>query len=78
VYWVVFGIIGCLENFISVIKYWIPFYHPLKLTFLLWCMHPSYRGATVIYDKVLKDLVSAHMEKIDAVINDPTSILKSD
>ncbi|CAE7757053.1 REEP5, partial [Symbiodinium microadriaticum] len=78
VYWVVFGILGCLETFIHIITYWIPFYYPLKLTFLIWCMHPSYCGATVIYNKVLKDLVDTHMDKIDDIINNPSALLKTD
>ena len=26
------------------ILYWIPFFAPLKLIFLVWCWAPSYRG----------------------------------
>lgn len=35
----VIGII-VLEGFLV---YWIPFYFPLKLVFLLWCMSPQYK-----------------------------------
>lgn len=69
-YWVVFGIFGTLETFIHIITYWIPFYYPLKVTFLIWCMHPTYNGATTIYNNFLKDFVRNHLEKVDAVLSE--------
>ena len=32
-----------LDSFASVILYWIPFFYPLKLAFLLWCMLPQFK-----------------------------------
>lgn len=46
-YWVVFAIFCFLENISDWILYWIPFYHPLKLSFLIYCMLPQFQGAKV-------------------------------
>jgi hypothetical protein len=60
-----------------VITYWIPFYFPLKVAFLLWCMHPTYNGASVIYNNLLKGLVQKHMHHVDKVVSevDPAKII---
>jgi hypothetical protein len=78
-YWVVFGIFGTLETFIHVIVYWIPFYFPLKVAFLLWCMHPAYSGASVIYNNLLKEFIQKHIHHVDKVIAevDPSKIISS-
>jgi receptor expression-enhancing protein 5/6 len=41
VYWVVFGFFGVIEAFVDYVIFWIPFYYPIKLAFLLWCMLPQ-------------------------------------
>ncbi len=46
-YWLIFGLISTLENFISGSNFW--FYLP-KLLLLVWCFQPKYRGATIIYE----------------------------
>jgi hypothetical protein len=78
-YWVIFVIFGSLETFIQLITYWIPFYFPLKVTFLLWCMHPTFNGATMIYNNFLKDLIKKHITKVDAALSDvsPSKILET-
>mmetsp|Transcript_3916 Transcript_3916/g.5400 ORF Transcript_3916/g.5400 Transcript_3916/m.5400 type:complete len:170 (+) Transcript_3916:72-581(+) len=57
IYWVVFSAFFVAENFVEVVLYWIPFFYPLKVTFLLWCMSPQYKGAEKVYNLVLKRLV---------------------
>lgn len=49
IYWVIFSFVSILENFIDLIQYFIPFFYPLKLTFLLYLMMPRFKGATVLY-----------------------------
>jgi len=68
-YWVVFSSFSIIENFVEFIKYWIPFYYPLKVTFLLWCMLPNYRGANVVYLNVIKPLFLKHSNSIDEALN---------
>eukprot|EP01041_Mallomonas_annulata_P010082 gene10082-21013_t len=69
IYWVVYGLFGCLEAFIDLFLFWVPFYYPLKLSFLLWCMLPQFRGATYLYETFIQDIFKAHEDKIDAALS---------
>jgi receptor expression-enhancing protein 5/6 len=42
-YWVVYSLFNIFDSFAGIILYWIPFFYPLKLAFLLWCMLPQYK-----------------------------------
>jgi receptor expression-enhancing protein 5/6 len=77
-YWVVFATFSCLENFVEFVLYWIPFYYPVKATFLLWCMLPQYKGASKVYEMVVKPVVLKHESVIDAALNnvDPKAVLE--
>ena len=74
-YWIIFASLFLVENFLPFVLYWIPFYYPLKVTFLIWCMIPEYQGAKLTYEMVLKPLyirfnsanpVDAALNKADA------------
>lgn len=47
VYWVIYGFFQVIESFEAVLLWWVPFYYPLKLAFLLWCMLPQYKVCTI-------------------------------
>ena len=49
-YWVVFGLLNILDSFAGFILAFIPFYFFLKLCFLIFLMHPSTMGATMVYN----------------------------
>lgn len=49
IYWVVYAAFLTLEHFIDAIIYWIPFFYPLKIVFLVWLFAPEYKGANTIY-----------------------------
>ena len=52
VYWVIFATLNLLDPFVEhVLIYWIPFFYPLKVSFLLWMMLPSTKGANTIFRK---------------------------
>lgn len=68
IYWVLVGMISILETVVHIIVYWIPFYYPLKVVFLVWAMHPKYEGATLVYDMFLKDKVRGSLEKVDGAM----------
>jgi hypothetical protein len=78
-YWVIFVMFGTLETFIHLITYWIPFYYPLKVAFLLWCMHPTFNGSTVIYNNFLKDLIKKYITHVDSALSDvsPSKIFET-
>lgn len=69
VYWIVYGVFGFLETFIDLILYWIPFFYAIKIAFLVWCMHPTTKGATVLYTSFIRSAFLAHEEKIDSLLN---------
>lgn len=55
-----------------IILYWIPFYYPLKAVFLIWAMHPKYEGATLIYNKFLREKVKANLQTVDNALDKAT------
>ena len=57
-----------VENFVDLVLYWIPFFYPLKVTFLIWCMLPQYKGADKVYSYVLKPLMSKGNSVVDEAL----------
>jgi len=53
VYWVVYAGFASLEYFIDYVIFWIPFFYPLKIVFLVWCFSPEFKGANTIYVSLL-------------------------
>ena len=53
-YWVIFGSFCLLEKFVDYLLFWVPFYYPFKISFLVWCMHPKFRGSIKVYETFLK------------------------
>lgn len=68
IYWVVFGAFCILENFIDFILYWLPFYYPIKLSFLVWCMLPQFNGAQKVYEFIGPYFLKG-VDSIDAALN---------
>jgi hypothetical protein len=69
---VILGLIGILETLVNIILYWVPFYYPLKAVFLVWAMHPKYEGASLIYNKFLRDQVQANLQHVDGAMEHAT------
>lgn len=67
-YWCVFGIFTLLDEFLGFLLSMIPFYYYIKLGFFVWMMHPSTKGATVIYRMILKPLLEKHKDSIEKFI----------
>lgn len=78
-YWVVFATLALAENFVDFILYWIPFYYPVKVTFLLWCMLPQYRGAEWTYNHIIKPVFQRHQDAIDKALSsaDPAKAVEN-
>ena len=53
-YWVLFAIVQVIDQTITETKLNIKSYYALKLGFLIYLMHPSTFGATVICEMVVK------------------------
>jgi len=40
----------------------------IKIVFLVWCMHPAYRGSEKIYNGVIEPFLDKYERKIDSNI----------
>ena len=54
-YWVTFGLVSIVDQYIGFILHFVPFYYFIKMGFLIWLFHPSTRGATFIYNNYIRD-----------------------
>ena len=67
-YWVCFGAFNVLDQFAGFILRFIPFYYFLKLGFLVFLFHPSFTGATYVYNNYISEFVKENQQKIDDLI----------
>jgi receptor expression-enhancing protein 5/6 len=74
---VVYGFLGVLDTFADLILYWVPFFAPLKLAFLVWCWAPYTKGANVIYSAIIQPTFKKHEDKIDAALKSAAENVKS-
>eukprot|EP00656_Telonema_subtile_P032957 TRINITY_DN362_c0_g1_i2.p1 TRINITY_DN362_c0_g1~~TRINITY_DN362_c0_g1_i2.p1 ORF type:complete len:172 (+),score=70.35 TRINITY_DN362_c0_g1_i2:302-817(+) len=65
VYWVVYSCFCTVECFLEPLMYFVPFYYPIKLAFLVWLFFPQTKGAETIYNSVLKDMIKPYVEALD-------------
>eukprot|EP01006_Ploeotia_vitrea_P028389 TRINITY_DN61096_c0_g1_i2.p2 TRINITY_DN61096_c0_g1~~TRINITY_DN61096_c0_g1_i2.p2 ORF type:complete len:146 (-),score=59.53 TRINITY_DN61096_c0_g1_i2:523-960(-) len=64
-YWVVFGVFHILEKATDVLLFWVKWYYPLKLLFLIWCFLPFTNGSTTVYNIIVRPFFRRHQERID-------------
>jgi len=64
-YWVVFGSMNVFDRWINLIFSFVPFFQLIKIAYYVWLFHPKTKGAFVIYDKVLRNLLKKYESKID-------------
>lgn len=64
-YWVAFAIYNIIDDFSSILFFWLPFYYPIKLIVLLWMVWPKTRGAQVLYEVVIKRILKMYEAQID-------------
>jgi len=69
-YWCVFGVFSLVDDFLGFLLAFIPFYSYIKLLFFIWMMHPSTKGATLVYQHLLKKILEANKDKINTFINE--------
>jgi len=53
-YWVVFSLFSIVENVMSFLVTWVPFYFMIKCCFFAWLYHPRFMGAGLVYKQVIK------------------------
>merc|ERR1712060_123152 len=72
-YWVVFGLLNIVDQCSGFILSFIPFYFFLKLCFLVFLMHPSTMGATMVYNTYILPTmkgVEGHIEEAEKLVGD--------
>lgn len=67
-YWVIFASLQIVEFFTDFILFWLPFYHWVKIAFLLWCMSPGPKnGSRILYHQVIRKFILKHKDKLDEI-----------
>jgi hypothetical protein len=49
-----------IEQFADILLFWIPFYNTMKLLLLIWLAYPDLKGATKVYDTVVRPFLLRH------------------
>jgi receptor expression-enhancing protein 5/6 len=64
-YWIVFALFTLFDQFSGFVLRFVPFYFFFKILFLIWCFMPNTRGATVVYNMVIKQLFKTYEKDLD-------------
>jgi receptor expression-enhancing protein 5/6 len=64
-YWLVFSMFKMLEGVADSLLQYIPLYMVAKCSFLMWCFHPSFNGATVCYNSFIRPHVMPLLGHVD-------------
>lgn len=68
-YWIVYSLFSFMESLFHILLSCVPFYHQIKLVFLLWLAYEHTRGAEYLYNKYVKDYLILNETKIDNLIS---------
>ncbi len=67
-YWIVYAFFCLFEDITDIFSNSIPFYYLLKIVFLIWCFLPQFRGATVVFENLIKPIFDRYERSIDEAI----------
>ena len=56
-YWIIFSMFKITEGIADFLISFIPFYFLLKVAFLVWCYYPSTKGASQVYNLVVRPYI---------------------
>lgn len=71
-YWVVLGIFITIEFITDIFLQWFPFYHEIKLLFVIWLASPVTSGYSWIYRKLIHPELAKRENEIDEAISRAT------
>ncbi|KAG5446193.1 Receptor expression-enhancing protein 1 [Clonorchis sinensis] len=71
-YWVVFGLFTTVELFTDMFLQWFPFYHEMKIVFVIWLVTPATSGYSLIYRRLIHPELSKRENEIDDAISKAT------
>jgi len=69
-YWIVVAAVNTAECALYYVLVWIPFYYPMKVTFLLYLFWPRTRGANHVYHWFVSPFLKRNQRKIDATLEE--------
>ncbi|ORZ24305.1 TB2/DP1, HVA22 family-domain-containing protein [Absidia repens] len=69
-YWTVIGFVQLIEYFSDILLFWFPFYYLFKTLFVLYLTLPRFRGAQVLYTRVLRPQLLRFQGNIDQQAHD--------
>jgi len=75
-YWVCFGAFNIIDQFAGIILRIIPFYFFLKCGFLVYLMHPSFLGATQVYNSFILPRMNEYAHQIEQLEKNAADLLK--
>jgi receptor expression-enhancing protein 5/6 len=61
-YWVVFASFSIIAQTFGFVTNFIPMIFYLKIAFFVWLYHPQFKGASVLYSKVLRPLLLLYLK----------------
>lgn len=74
-YWVAYTFFTLSEYFSDILLFWVPFYHPIKLCGLIWCL--KYDGAQRLYVSTFGKVLKTYEPQIEESLNRGTSYAQS-
>eukprot|EP01083_Nonionella_stella_P083620 231272_1 len=64
-YWIVYAVLTLFGYFTNFILRFVPFYHVLKVIFLVGCMAPNIEGARLVYTHFIEKFIARNEDQID-------------
>ena len=72
-YWMIFGLFTVAETFLGFVFYFIPYWDWLRLTLFIWLLLPNFNGSKVLYESVIRKLLTENKDLIEKWINMTTN-----
>ncbi|KAI8337735.1 TB2/DP1, HVA22 family-domain-containing protein [Chlamydoabsidia padenii] len=69
-YWTVIGFVQMVEYFSDILLFWFPFYYLFKTLLVLYLTLPQFRGAELLYARVLRPQLLKFQGNIDQQAHD--------
>jgi len=70
----VFGLFTTAETFFGFVFYFIPYWDWLRMGFFIWLLLPNFNGAAILYNGIIKKLLSENKDLITKWINMTSSV----
>ncbi|XP_062196288.1 protein HVA22-like [Phragmites australis] len=81
-YWIIYSFITLLEMVAEPVLYWIPVWYPVKVLFVSWLVLPQFKGASFIYEKLVREQFrkyrAKHQRKAAAADDHKVNIAKAE